>query len=108
MKVRKEITDEEYQILIEDNNKRLAELTKEKQTLETSIGKSSTALNVDVLNNELRKFIASPAITPDLLNKLIERIEIKEDGSSRIYYRFSNAYISSIFFQATHSTQRVF
>lgn len=106
MKVRKELTDEEYQILIEDNNKRLTELTNEKQSLETSISESSTALNVDVLNNELRKFVAKPAITPDLLNKLIERIEIKEDGSPRIYYRFSNAYISSIFFRATHSTPR--
>lgn len=107
MKVRKELTDEEYQILIEDNNKRLAELTKEKQTIETSLDESSTALNVDALNNELKKFVANPLITPELLNKLIDRIEIKEDGSPRIYYRFSNGYISSIFFRATHSTRRV-
>jgi len=106
MKVRKELTDEEYQVLIEDNNKRLAELAKEKQIIESSLEESSTALNVDALNHELKKYVANPLITPELINKLIERIEIKEDGSPRIYYRFSNSYISSIFFRATHSTRR--
>ncbi|WP_407648433.1 hypothetical protein [Gottfriedia endophytica] len=28
-------------------------------------------------------------LTPELLHRIIERIEIKADGSARIFYRFS-------------------
>lgn len=106
MKVRKEISDEEYQLLIEDNNQKLTELTTKKQSIEEALNESSSALNIDALNKELEGFIANPTLTPEFLHKFIERIEIKEDGSPRIFYRFSNSYISSIFFRVTHSTQR--
>ncbi|WP_420490293.1 DUF4368 domain-containing protein [Neobacillus drentensis] len=29
-------------------------------------------------------------LTPEILHRLIDRIEIKADGSPRIFYRFSN------------------
>lgn len=48
----------------------------------------------------------NPTLDRKILHKLIERIEILEDGSPRIYYRFSNSYMSSIFLRATNSTQR--
>mgnify|MGYP006887918312 CR=1 FL=1 len=99
MKVRKEIRDEEYQLLIEDNNQKLTELTTKKQSIEEALNESSSALNIDALNKELEEFIANPTLTPEFLHKFIERIEIKEDGSPRIFYRFSNSYISSIFFE---------
>lgn len=54
---------------------------------------------------QVEQFIQNPVLSEEILHKLIEHIEIKEDGSPRIYYRFSNLYLSSIFFQATHSTQ---
>lgn len=106
MKVRRELSDEEYQLLLTDNNLRLTDLTSRRKIIEKSLNESSTSLNFDTLNKELNVFISTPILTPNFLHKFIERIEIKENGSPKIYYRFSDSYISSIFFQATRHTPR--
>jgi hypothetical protein len=36
-----------------------------------------------------RPVLSSVTVTPDLLHRLIERLEIKADGSERVFYRFS-------------------
>ncbi|WP_369814071.1 DUF4368 domain-containing protein [Geobacillus sp. PA-3] len=54
-------------------------------------------INFKELMAQLEQFIQAPKLDKEILHKLIERIEIKEDGSPRIFYRFSNSYISSIF-----------
>ncbi|WP_285517847.1 DUF4368 domain-containing protein [Thermolongibacillus altinsuensis] len=45
-------------------------------------------------------------LTPEILHRLIDRIEIKADGSPRIFYRFSNlsAYFLILSINAQHST----
>lgn len=103
-KLRKEIENEEYQLLIEDCNNSISRLTEEKQLLGETLLRQKEALNFSELLKHLEEFTQNPKLDEEILHKLIERIEIKEDGSPRIYYRFSNSYISSIFFQATHST----
>ncbi|MDR7001942.1 hypothetical protein [Neobacillus niacini] len=47
-----------------------------------------------------------PTLDEEILHKLIQRIEIKEDGSPRIFYRFSDpsAYYLINFINAQHST----
>ncbi len=105
-KIRKEIENEEYQLLIEDCNTSISKLTEEKQILGETLHRQKEALNFNELQKQFEDFIRNPILDEIFLHKLIERIEIKEDGSPRIYYRFSNSYISSIFFQATHSTLR--
>lgn len=103
-KVRKEIGNEEYQLLVEDCNNAISKLLEEKRILAESLTQQKETLNFNELLKQLQHFTQNPKLDEEILHKLIERIEIKEDGSPRIYYRFSNSYISSIFFRATHST----
>lgn len=51
------------------------------------------------LIRQLEHFIKNPTLDDKILHKLIERIETKEDKSPRIFYRFSNSYIASIFLE---------
>jgi site-specific DNA recombinase len=104
-KVRKEIENEEYQLLVEDCNSSITKLNEERVILGETLNRQNEALNFKELFEQLKDFINNPILDEKILHKLIDRIEIKEDGSPRIYYRFSNSYISSIFFRATHSTQ---
>ncbi|MVP00967.1 DUF4368 domain-containing protein [Paenibacillus lutrae] len=54
----------------------------------------------------LDDFISFNELTPELLHKLIDRIEIKANGGSRIFYRFSNPSVYSLLLtiNAQHST----
>ena len=47
----------------------------------------------------------SRELTPEIFHRLLDRIEIKADGSPRIFYRFSNpsAYSFSNSINAQHS-----
>lgn len=103
MKVNGELSEEEYQLLIEDNNQQLAKLMREQRELNEILTHQKN-INFKELMAQLEQFIQAPKLDEEILHKLIERIEIKEDGSPRIFYRFSNSYISSIFLRATHST----
>jgi site-specific DNA recombinase len=102
--VREELSEEEYQLLIEDNNQQLAKLMREQRELNEILTHQKENFNFKELITQLERFIQEPKLDEEILHKLIERIEIKEDGSPRIFYRFSNSYKSSIFLRATHST----
>jgi hypothetical protein len=105
MKIRGEIQDEEYRLLIEDNGNQLAKLNEEKAKLEQGLLHQKQTIDFTKLINQVEQFVKNPILDEEMLHKLIERIEIKEDGSPRMFYRFSDPYISSIFSRATHSTQ---
>ncbi|WP_369973759.1 DUF4368 domain-containing protein [Paenisporosarcina sp. OV554] len=42
-----------------------------------------------IIQNQLAQITKLDSLTPELLHRLIERIEIKADGTARIFYRFS-------------------
>lgn len=106
MKIRGEIQDEEYRLLIEDNGIQLAKLNEDKIKLEKGLLQQKQTIDFTKLIKQIEQFVQNPVLDEEMLHKLIERIEIKEDGSPRIHYRFSDPYISSIFLRATHSTPR--
>ncbi|EFV71676.1 resolvase domain-containing protein [Bacillus sp. BT1B_CT2] len=106
MKIRGEIQDDEYRLLIEDNGNRISKLNEEKTKLEKGLLHHKQTIDFTKLINQIEEFVKHPVLDEEMLHKLIERIEITEDGSPRIHYRFSDTYISSIFLQATHSTRR--
>jgi site-specific DNA recombinase len=58
------------------------------------------------LKESLDEFLLFNELTPEILHRLIDRIEIKADGSPRIFYRFSNpsAYSLLLTINAQHST----
>src|SRR5699024_856841 len=105
-KVRKEIENDEYQLLVDDCNSKISKLNEEKILLQETLNKKQNELDFNELHKKLEEFMDNPTLDRKILHKLIERIEILEDGSPRIYYRFSNSYMSSIFLRATNSTPR--
>lgn len=105
-KIRKEIENDEYQLLVDDCNSKISKLNEEKILLQETLNKKQNELDFNELHKKLEEFMDNPTLDRKILHKLIERIEILEDGSPRIYYRFSNSYMSSIFLRATNSTPR--
>src|SRR5690606_30306896 len=78
----------------------------DKIKLEKGLLQQKQTIDFTKLIQQIERFVQNPVLDEEMLHKLIERIEIKEDGSPRIHYRFSDPYISSIFLRATHSTRR--
>ncbi len=106
LKFGKEIENDEYQLLVDDCNRTISKLNEEKMLIKKTLSKKQSDLNFNELNKKLEDFMKNPTLDRKIIHKLIERIEILEDGSPRIYYRFSNPYMSSIFLRATNSTPR--
>lgn len=91
------INIEDYRLTIEEINNSLNNLVSEKFELENaeSNSKITTGDEVAALKKELENFVHFNELTPEMLHRLVNRIEIKEDGSLRIFYRFSNEIISN-------------
>ncbi|WP_376767032.1 DUF4368 domain-containing protein [Paenibacillus agri] len=64
-------------------------MLQKKYQLEKSLQVSDNTLAFKELKKDLENFMSFKKLTPELLHKLIDRIEIKADGSPRIFYRFS-------------------
>ncbi|MDQ0159738.1 recombinase family protein [Alkalibacillus salilacus] len=99
-----EISKDDYDRLISANNNEIEDLLKQKHELSGVIDNQSEVLDIQELHKALETFLSDPVITKETLNKLIDKIEVEENGGLSIYYRFSAPLISSTFFEATHST----
>lgn len=97
MELRDEITDEEYQLLVKDNGSKLEKLNEEKIQIENGLFQQQQNIDFTRLINQVEQFVINPILDEEMLHLPIERIEIKEDGNPRIFYRFSDPYMSSIF-----------
>lgn len=97
MKIRGEIQEEEYRMLIEENEVQLAKLNEDKATLEKRLKNHNKTIDFKKVMEPFEHFIAEPVFDEEMLHKLIERIEIEEDGSPKIYYRFPDPNVISIF-----------
>ncbi|HGM3417164.1 TPA: recombinase family protein [Clostridioides difficile] len=87
------INKDDYDNLVESINSKLNELKNEKLLLESTMG---TNLNSNLSSGICYfKSIASNIndLTLDVVNRLIDKIEVSEDGNPRIYYRFSESSI---------------
>lgn len=45
--------------------------------------------NIDKLKQELLQFLSFDELTPEILHRLINQIDAKEDGTPVIHYRFA-------------------
>jgi site-specific DNA recombinase len=45
--------------------------------------------NIEKLKQELLQFLNFDELTPEMLHRLINRIDVKEDGTPIIHYRFA-------------------
>jgi hypothetical protein len=57
---------------------------------ESSLQTTNDELAIQELKQSLEAFMDFKELTPEIIHRLIDRIEIKADGSPRIFYRFSN------------------
>ncbi|NJJ35105.1 recombinase family protein [Clostridioides difficile] len=87
------ISKEDYDNIIKVINSEIIELKNKKLLLENQVG---SKLSSDISNGiSYFKNIASNVteLTPSSINRLIDKIEVSEDGTPRIYYRFSESSI---------------
>ncbi|MCI1858128.1 MAG: recombinase family protein [Sporolactobacillus sp.] len=106
LKIRHKISDEAYLDLVRETDSKISSLMATKEELDID---STTQVNIQQFNDlfdKVEQFMKHPILNDEILHRLIKRIEIKKDGSPRIYYRFSDPHLSFIFFQATHNIQR--
>lgn len=75
--------------MIEANSKEINELVVSKKELESLLSSHKVVENIQKLKQELAQFLNFDELTPEILHRLIDRIEIKADGTPKIFYRFS-------------------
>ena len=97
---------DEFNDYISSVNEEINDILKSKQILEVSLKNQDDMLAFTELKKNLEQFLSFKELTPEMLHTLIDRIEIKADGSPRIFYRFSNpsAYYLINSINAQHST----
>jgi len=78
---------DEYMLRV---NEEIQSLTQQKMQIEEALRKGDDLKMIQEFKESLQRFLAFNDLTPESLHRLIHRIEIKADGSPRIYYRFSN------------------
>lgn len=90
---KKETTKEDYDFFIQNTNIEINEYNNTIKTLEFELSKHKDIANLSKLKDLQNHIKDFSELTPELLNRFIEKIEIKKDGSPKIYYRFSDASI---------------
>lgn len=83
-----EISKEDYHLLVDSTKDEMARLELKIQESKQAINKltSETALNeLTKIKKELLNF---NELTPNILHRFIKRIEVKEDGTPIVFYRF--------------------
>lgn len=83
------ITQEEYRENVEANNIEINELSEKKNDFLTALESEQTVDNIENLKQELLQFLNFDELTPEILHRLINRIEVTADGTPIIHYRFS-------------------
>ncbi|WP_430788408.1 recombinase family protein [Virgibacillus flavescens] len=84
------ITKEEYHQVIDTNNEEIKSLILQKENLYTKMKSKYSQKEIHKLKKELVELAAFKKLSPEILHKFIQKIEIKADGTPRIYYRFSD------------------
>ncbi|GGB62294.1 hypothetical protein GCM10011409_44360 [Lentibacillus populi] len=84
------VTQEDYNEGIAANNFEINELISERDTLLSTIEDQKANDSTEYLKQELIEFLNFEELTPEILHRLISKIEVKEDGTPIIHYRFSN------------------
>ena len=104
--VEEKISKEDYDEFVRDTNEQINNISSQIEKLMSFLETSDDQLAIKELKQQLDVFIDFQELTPDILHRLIERIEIKADGSPRIIYRFSDpsAYYLINSINAQHST----
>jgi hypothetical protein len=101
-----EMSKSEYDEYMLRVNEEIQSLTQQKMQIEEALRKGDDLKMIQEFKESLQRYLAFNDLTPESLHRLIKRIEIKADGSPRIFYRFSNPSASYLLrsINAQHST----
>lgn len=97
------ITKNDYDEYVKDLNVKINKLETVKHQNQSII---SQKFDSSIIKDLTDCVLNLKELTPDILNRFIERIEIKTDGTPKIFYRFSKSsiYFSAFFNNTQHST----
>lgn len=101
-----DISKEEYDTFKSSIDFQIKELTEKEQEYKKLIAEKFNTSLLNELGGLKEKIIDLKELTPEILNRFVERIEVKADGTPRIFYRFSklSIYFSDLFSNTQHST----
>ncbi|WP_286230564.1 recombinase family protein [Neobacillus mesonae] len=100
------ISKADYDEFVSDMNDTMKSLSSKIEQLKLSLEAKNDEIAINEVKQQLDTFIDFNELTSEILHRFIEKIEIKADGSPRIFYRFSSssAYYLINFINAQHST----
>jgi hypothetical protein len=82
-------TPEFVEVLRQDSGCDSPFLTEKKNEMITMLESEQVIDNIEKLKQELLQFLNFDELTPEILHRLINRIDVKEDGTPVIHYRFA-------------------
>lgn len=83
------ITETEYKEATESGNAELFSLQDQLKGLQSLQASSSTGENIVLFKKELKQFMKLNELTPEIVHRFINKIEVQADGSVNIHYKFT-------------------
>ncbi|MNW41170.1 Recombinase [compost metagenome] len=83
------ITETEYKEATESGNAELLILQDQLKGFQSLQGNKSSQESIVRLKNELKQFMKLGELTSEMVHRLVEKIEVKADGSVNIHYKFA-------------------
>ena len=71
------------------NNIEIDNLIEKKNNLLRGLENKQTSDNIGHLKQKLKQFLNSDELTPEILHRFVNRIEVMSDGKPIIHYSFS-------------------
>ncbi|MCZ8516020.1 hypothetical protein O9H85_27185 [Paenibacillus filicis] len=84
-----EISKEEYNNFIAIQDAEIQKLTQNKEKLMAAISTSVDSNVLDKIKGIVSSALEFKEINRELINRFIEKIEVKADGTVKLYYRFA-------------------
>uniref|UniRef100_A0A1S2LCE7 Recombinase domain-containing protein n=1 Tax=Anaerobacillus isosaccharinicus TaxID=1532552 RepID=A0A1S2LCE7_9BACI len=83
------ISNDDYQLAINSLNEVITNIVNENRKLNKELEHQDIEKDLKEFKKNLSSFTDLQVVTPELLHTLIDRIEIKADGTTKIHYRFN-------------------
>jgi DNA invertase Pin-like site-specific DNA recombinase len=83
------ITETEYKEATESGNVELCSLHDQLKGFQSLQASSSTGESIVRLKKELKQFMKLDELTPEMVHRFVDRIEVQADGSVNIHYKFT-------------------
>jgi site-specific DNA recombinase len=83
------ISEADYKVATESSNAELASLQEKLLAFSVLNGEKGSAESIVRFKKELKEFMKLDQLTPEMVHRFVDKIEVKADGSVNIYYKFT-------------------